>query len=97
MLAGLQSLPAELILRILAFLPVQALRSLRLSSRGWDTFLRQHESTIYHHAALLHNFIDSIHTLLPDAKVQHPLEFLQEAPDWYEYCEDHPQLRFASD
>ena len=84
---SLDTLPAELLLRILAFLPVQALRTLRLASRSWNAFFREHESTIYHHAALLHNFVDSLHTLLPDAKAaHHTLKFLQDAPDWYHYC-----------
>ena len=48
---SLDTLPAELLLRILAFLPVQALRTLRLASRSWNAFFREHESTIYHHAA----------------------------------------------
>lgn len=83
---ALETLPAELVLRIVAYLPLQALRNLRLVSRSWHDFFAEHESTIYHHAALLHNFIDSIHTLLPEAKAAHPLKFLQDVPDWREYC-----------
>ena len=84
---ALENLPAELVLRILAYLPVQSLRALRLTSRSWHTFFTDNESTIYHHAALLHRFIDSINTLLPKAKELHPLTFLQDVPNWYEYCE----------
>lgn len=84
--SSLEKLPAELILRILAYLPVQSLRALRLTSRPWNTFFVEHESSIYHHAALLHRFIDSVHQLLPEAKVAHPLKFLQDVPDWYQYC-----------
>ena len=84
----LQDLPAELLLRVLAFLPVQALRSLRLASRAWNVFFFENESTIYHHAAVLHRFIDSIDTLLPEAKAARKhLTFLQDVPDWYHYCE----------
>ena len=82
----LETLPAELILRILSYLPVQSLRTLRLASRSWNTFFVEHESTIYHHAAVIHRFIDSVHQLLPDAKAAHPLKFLQDVPDWYHYC-----------
>lgn len=87
MASALENLPPELVLRILSYLPVQALRALRLTSRGWNIFFLKNESTIYHHAALLHRFIDSIHTLLSEAKEAHPLAFLQDVPDWYEYCE----------
>ncbi|TBU39518.1 hypothetical protein BD309DRAFT_969511 [Dichomitus squalens] len=91
---SLDSLPAELLLRIVAFLPVQTLRSLRLASRGWDAFCREHESTIYHHAALLHNFVDSINTVLSDAKSAHQrLKFLQDAPNWYHYCRMYFELQ----
>ncbi len=82
----LETLPAELVLRILACLPVQSLRALRLTSRCWHTFFVEHESTIYHYASLLHRFIDSVNQLLPEAKAAHPLPFLQDVPDWYQYC-----------
>ncbi|PIL33399.1 hypothetical protein GSI_04020 [Ganoderma sinense ZZ0214-1] len=90
---ALETLPAELVLRIVAYLPLQALRNLRLVSRSWHDFFCEHESTIYHHAALLHNFIHSIHTLLPEAKAAHPLKFLQDVPDWREYCRMYFQLQ----
>ena len=91
----LDTLPAELILRIVVCLPLQTLRNLRLVSRSWHDFFCEHESTIYHHAALLHNFIDSIHTLLPEAKAAHPLKFLQDVPDWREYCALSPRCLFT--
>lgn len=86
MLSTLEDLPAELVLKILAHLPLQSLRALRLASRTWNAFFVDNECSIYHHAALLHRFIDSIHTLLPQAKEAHPLKFLQDAPDWLTYC-----------
>ena len=85
-MAALAALPTELLLRVLVFLPLQSLRSLRLTSRGWNIFFLENESSIYHNAAVLHNFIDSLDTLLPDAKATRPLKFLQDAPDWYQYC-----------
>ncbi|KAI0753064.1 hypothetical protein C8Q80DRAFT_1267504 [Daedaleopsis nitida] len=93
MLSTLENLPTELVLRILAYLPLQSLRALRLASRTWNTFFVDNESSIYHHAALLHRFIDSIHTLLPQAKDAHPLKFLQDAPDWLTYCRKYYQLQ----
>ena len=74
------------VLRVLAYLPLQYLRSLRLTSRAWNAFFLANESSIYHQAALLHNFTDSMRTL-PEAKEAHPLDFLQDVPDWYHYCE----------
>ena len=82
----LEALPLELLLRVLAYLPLQYLRSLRLTSRAWNAFFLANESSIYHQAALLHNFADSMRTL-PEAKEAHPLDFLQDVPDWYQYCE----------
>ena len=82
----LEALPTELLLRILALLPVQHLRNLCLASRGWNAFFLANRNTIYHQAALLHGFVDSIQDLLSEAKEAHPLKFLQELPDWYQYC-----------
>ncbi|KAH9942220.1 uncharacterized protein BXZ73DRAFT_41118 [Epithele typhae] len=88
------TLPTELLLTIFAYLPVQALRALRLTSHVWNTFFTENESSIYRHAALQHNFINSKDTLLRDAIGAHPcLDFLQNAPDWYQYCKRYYQLQ----
>ncbi|KAH9889520.1 hypothetical protein C8Q73DRAFT_793718 [Cubamyces lactineus] len=86
-------LPTELILRILAYLPLQALRNFRLSARRWNDFVVSNQSTIYHHAAVLHNFVDDLDILLPQAKVTRGLKFLQDVPDWYQYCRKYFQLQ----
>ena len=87
MASKLENLPTELILKILAYLPLQSLRALRLISKASEAFFIDNQSSIYHHAAFLHRFIDSTHTLLPEAKQLHTLNFLQDVPDWYDYCE----------
>ncbi|KAI0759997.1 hypothetical protein BD413DRAFT_487088 [Trametes elegans] len=89
----LNTLPTELVLRILAYLPLQSLRNVRLLSRRWNEFVNVNESTVYHHAALLHNFVDSLETLLSEAKEARCLKFLQDVPDWYQYCRKYFQLQ----
>ncbi|KAI0629050.1 hypothetical protein C8Q77DRAFT_1015195, partial [Trametes polyzona] len=85
-MSSMEILPTELILRILSFLPLQSLRSVRLTARRWNDFIAANESTVYHHAALLHNFVDDFQTLLPEAREAHHLQFLRDVPDWYQYC-----------
>ncbi|KAI0665664.1 hypothetical protein C8Q78DRAFT_985901 [Trametes maxima] len=92
-MAPVDTLPTELILRILSYLPLQSLRSVRLLDRRWNEFFGANESTIYHHAALLHNFVDSLDTLLPEARQARCLNFLQDVPDWYQYCRKYFQLQ----
>ncbi|KAI8974002.1 hypothetical protein BD414DRAFT_498829 [Trametes punicea] len=92
-MVSLDILPAELVLRILSYLPLQALRSVRLTARRWNDFFIANESTIYHHAALLHNFVDSLDVLLPEARKARYLKFLEDAPDWYTYCRKYLQLQ----
>ncbi|KAH9856033.1 hypothetical protein C2E23DRAFT_563426 [Lenzites betulinus] len=89
----MDTLPTELILRVLSFLPLQSLRNVRLLARRWNAFVVENEFTIYHHAALLHNFVDSIDTLLPEAREARSLQFLHDVPDWYQYCRKYFQLQ----
>ncbi|OSC99830.1 hypothetical protein PYCCODRAFT_1437984 [Trametes coccinea BRFM310] len=90
---SLDVLPAELVLRILAYLPVQSLRSVRLTARRWNQFFVMNESTIYHHAAFLHDFVDSLGIFLPEARESRNLKFLKDVPDWYTYCKRYHQLQ----
>ncbi|KAI0359683.1 hypothetical protein OH77DRAFT_1518061 [Trametes cingulata] len=92
-MSSIDVLPTELILRVLSYLPLQSLRNVRLLARRWNDFVVANQSTIYHHAALLHNFIDSLDTLLPQAKEARCLKFLEDVPDWYQYCQKYFQLQ----
>ncbi|KAJ3006158.1 hypothetical protein NUW54_g4036 [Trametes sanguinea] len=92
-MSSLDILPAELVLRILAYLPVQSLRSVRLTARRWNQFFITNESTIYHHAAFLHDFVDSLGIFLPEARESRYLKFLKDVPDWYTYCKRYHQLQ----
>ncbi|KAI0365572.1 hypothetical protein BV20DRAFT_1038856 [Pilatotrama ljubarskyi] len=92
-MASIDVLPTELVLRVLSYLPLQSLRNVRLIARRWNDFFTTNQSTIYHHAALLHHFVDSLDTLLPQAKEARCLKFLQDVPDWYQYCRKYFQLQ----
>ncbi|KAG7090469.1 hypothetical protein E1B28_009584 [Marasmius oreades] len=52
-------LPPELVLSVFSYLPIPAIHSLQLASKEYDTFIRTNQSTIYHHAAVVHGFISS--------------------------------------
>ncbi|KAF9255896.1 hypothetical protein L218DRAFT_937214 [Marasmius fiardii PR-910] len=55
----LSHLPPELVLFVLAHLPIPAIHCLQLASNEYDTFIRTHQSTIYHNAAVVHEHIPS--------------------------------------
>lgn len=53
----LNSLPPEVALHILSYLPVSSLANLHSVSRAWNDFLLHYESTAYRQAAFLHGII----------------------------------------
>ncbi|KAH9940290.1 hypothetical protein B0H21DRAFT_754997 [Amylocystis lapponica] len=63
----LLSFPTDLSLYIFSFLPLQDLRSLLLVSRQIHGLVADNEATVYHQAAILHNFVMQ-RTSLEDAK-----------------------------
>ncbi|KAI0918988.1 hypothetical protein AcV5_002021 [Taiwanofungus camphoratus] len=92
-MSGLETLPTELILQILQYLPFQSIYSLRLVSSYWRKFVTANDSSIYHQAALLHNYVASIDTLLSDAKAAIVGLPMDNVDDWRAYC----QRRFQMD
>jgi len=56
--SGFNCLPPDLRLAIISLLPIQQIHALQLSSRECDFFVRTNETTIYHAAAVLHNFVN---------------------------------------
>lgn len=59
-------LPPEIILTVLSFVPLRQLQRCRLVSKSWDHFIHLNESSIYHAAAILHDFVPANASL--DAK-----------------------------
>ncbi|OBZ69689.1 hypothetical protein A0H81_10461 [Grifola frondosa] len=92
LMSHLGDLPVELALKTLSYLPLQILCSLRSTSRHWHQFFITNESSIYHNAALLHNFVTSINTPLTQAKADHASPFARDVERWYQYCRRRFQL-----
>ncbi|KAI0653989.1 hypothetical protein C8Q70DRAFT_548859 [Cubamyces menziesii] len=80
------TLPPELVLRILSYLPLQSLGNVRLVSRSWNEFCVTNQCTIYHEAAVLHKFVSCIEMPLTEARETYAKGSLKDASDWYEYC-----------
>ncbi|KAH9941924.1 hypothetical protein B0H21DRAFT_543104 [Amylocystis lapponica] len=91
-MSRLDLLPPELVLHVLAYLPFQSLYSLHLVSRYWQTFVIANESSIYHHAALLHRFVSSVEQPLPEAVATHVGQYMKEVDSWKAYCQRSFQL-----
>ena len=81
----LDTLPAELICHVLAFLSCQDLRALRLISQFWNKFIDANENAIYHHAAVLHRFASTESQSLEDALVGQG-NYLQGVDSWRTLC-----------
>ncbi|OSC99826.1 hypothetical protein PYCCODRAFT_751498 [Trametes coccinea BRFM310] len=90
-MATLDDLPVELLLRILAYLPLRSLGNLRVTCRRWQDFFIANKSAIYHRIAVEKGFVKSFDTPFARAAAKAPyINFLQdETPDWYTFCESY--------
>ncbi|CAL1711315.1 unnamed protein product [Somion occarium] len=82
----LNSLPPELLLNILQYLPVQCLNGMMKLSREWRTFFTANEAAIYRNAALVHHFVPSIDISLEDAKCLYAGHLLENVGNWRSFC-----------
>lgn len=76
--------PPEIILAILSFLPLRQLQRFLLVSKNWNDFVHSNESSIYHAAAILHDFIPA-NLYLPDAKVS-DVPWITNINTWKDLC-----------
>ncbi|KAI9064540.1 hypothetical protein FKP32DRAFT_582613 [Trametes sanguinea] len=84
----MNDLPAELLLRILAYLPVQSLCSLRAICRRWEDFFITNQSAIYHRVAVEKGLVRSFGIPFEQAVAKAPyMNVLRnDSPDWYTFC-----------
>ncbi|KZT69683.1 hypothetical protein DAEQUDRAFT_737917 [Daedalea quercina L-15889] len=87
---GIDCLPAELLLKIARYLSVQTLRSLKISSRYLNNVISEpsNEWTVYHNAALYHEYALSDSMTISEAKLSNGRYPVQDPKcvDWKEYC-----------
>ncbi|KZT25603.1 hypothetical protein NEOLEDRAFT_1178380 [Neolentinus lepideus HHB14362 ss-1] len=92
----LQSLPPELVLETLYYLPLQSLRSLQVTCKAWLEFIRANEGLIYHKAAVLHCFASpgscSTDWDLFRAKTVFASHYVRDVITWKGFCADRFQL-----
>ncbi|KAJ3549871.1 hypothetical protein NM688_g5135 [Phlebia brevispora] len=84
-MSSLNELPPELICQILAYLSSQDLRALKLTSQFWNKFYQTNEASIYHRAAVQHNFVESMNVPLDDA-LNGKGKYLSGVHGWRELC-----------
>jgi len=84
----LNSLPPEIVLYIFSYLPLSSLSQLSCLSRPWNTFLLQHEATVYRRAAFLHGFIDDDSVSLESMKSSNKYSerVLADVDSWKKLC-----------
>ncbi|KAG6852750.1 hypothetical protein C0991_009370 [Blastosporella zonata] len=80
------SLPPELTLAILSYLPLSSLSDALLVCRRWEEFLKLHENPIYHRAALLHGYISSGGTSIENAGKQYSQRSVGSVTNWKDLC-----------
>ena len=86
----LHILPVELSLAVLSYLPLSTLCSLSSLSREWLEFFSENKSTIFHNAAVLHEYIDPETLLLEDALSMRVGNPWKGVADWKDFCELMP-------
>jgi len=85
-------LPHEVTLSVLSHLPIPSLVSLPVLSRQWFDFVATHESEIFHHAAILHEYIKPDTLSLADALSVNPGRPWAGSTSWKDFC--HRSFQF---
>lgn len=85
----LSVLPAEVTLSVLTHLPIPSLLSLPALSHQWLDFFTIHESEIFHHAAIFHEYIKPEILLLEDALSSNEGKPWTGATTWKDFCKLH--------
>ncbi|KAI0287198.1 hypothetical protein BC826DRAFT_1119604 [Russula brevipes] len=86
----LQILPVEISIAVLSYLPIPSLCSLPAVSREWSHFFSVNRSTIFHNAAVLHEYTEPGTLLLEDALSVYSGSPWEGAADWRDFC--RPQI-----
>ncbi|KAF8268352.1 hypothetical protein EI94DRAFT_1728026 [Lactarius quietus] len=89
----LHLLPAELTLSVLSYLPLPSLLSLAVLSHQWHDFFARNQSAIFHHAAVLHEYIKPEIMLLEDALSVNVGRPWAGSTSWKDFCRRSFQLR----
>ncbi|KAF8272817.1 hypothetical protein EI94DRAFT_161052 [Lactarius quietus] len=89
----LHVLPTELTLHVLSHLPLPSLLSLPVLSRQWFDLFAANESEIFHHAAILHEYIKPETILLEDALAVNTGKPWAGSTSWKDFCRRSTQLR----
>ncbi|KAG8910903.1 hypothetical protein FRC01_006059 [Tulasnella sp. 417] len=92
---SIDTLPPEILIRILYYLPLQDIASFNLASKFCHDVVSTNETTVYQAAAMLHDFIgspgpQSHSTLLMDSVHQPDATgWLENVTSWKEFCKRH--------
>ncbi|KAF8993352.1 hypothetical protein BDQ17DRAFT_1412993 [Cyathus striatus] len=62
----LTTLPAELILQILSYLPLKSISSIRQLNKAWEDFVNTNSSNVFRNASIVHGFVGRNDALLSD-------------------------------
>jgi len=89
----LHVLPTELTLHVLSHLPLPSLLSLPVLSRQWFDLFAANESEIFHHAAILHEYIKPEIMSLGDALSVNAGRPWAGSTSWKDFCHRSFQLR----
>ncbi|KAG6917274.1 hypothetical protein DXG01_003222 [Tephrocybe rancida] len=80
------SLPPELTLAILSYLPLNSLGDVSLVCHSWKKFIKIHENPIYHHAALLHGYVRFTGTSIENAGNEYSRRSVGRVINWKDLC-----------
>ena len=82
----LHVLPAEVTLIVLSHLPISSLLPLAVLSHQWVHFFATHQSTIFHHAALYHEYISPGTSSLEEELSRNTGKPWAGSTSWKDFC-----------
>ncbi|KAL0960998.1 hypothetical protein HGRIS_005991 [Hohenbuehelia grisea] len=78
----LSQLPVEIVLCTFSHLPITALVELRLVSKEWKALFDENDEAIFHQAAVYHEYIPSLATMIFDLPLLYPKRYVMGVTSW---------------
>ncbi|KDQ52879.1 hypothetical protein JAAARDRAFT_61656 [Jaapia argillacea MUCL 33604] len=88
----LKSLPAELTLHLLSYLPLGDISTITLLSRAWLAFLNANQDTVYRQAAIYHRFVSPDVVSLETVRDSENGSWMDGLNSWKDLCRRHTIL-----
>ena len=90
-MSPLETVPVELLLQIIRYLPLQSLHRFARTSKFFKRIIAENEVLVYRQAAVLHGYVDNVANVdPPNAQTKNPTYPFAHATSWKQYCAWQP-------